>query len=201
MHGRRKEIILADGQLGPPQAQAAQEGPMVPCSMAIEAVRSTVPLEAMDKLCTSFQRSARRWEFIVYPSIVAFVAMMGGAFFFIYTVTHELRDLALQIQPQLGANIIKVAESVTQLTDSLNQMNRNIDTMRARIETMSTDIGSMNTQMAYMKNIETMSTQMAQMNSTMYRLNAQADAMRWNMQTMNHSISKPMSMFNSFMPW
>jgi methyl-accepting chemotaxis protein len=168
---------------------------------AVEAMQSMVPIEALEKLCTSFQRSARRWEVIVYPSIVAFIAMMAGAFFFIYTITSDMRDLALQMQPQVGYNLIKVADSVSLLSKSLDQMSRDIELMRVKMETMSADVSSIAGQMAYMKNLEVMNAQMAQMNATMYGMNAQADAMRWNMQSMNRSIGKPMSMFNSFMPW
>jgi methyl-accepting chemotaxis protein len=182
------------GLLKPPAVQNAH------CD-AVEAMQSMVPIEALEKLCTSFQRSARRWEVIVYPSIVAFIAMMAGAFFFIYTITSDMRDLALQMQPQVGYNLIKVADSVSLLSKSLDQMSRDIELMRVKMETMSADVSSIAGQMAYMKNLEVMNAQMAQMNATMFGMNAQADAMRWNMQSMNRSIGKPMSMFNSFMPW
>jgi len=155
----------------------------------------------LEKLCTTFQRSARRWEVIVYPSIVALIAMVAGAFFFIYTLTNDMRGMALQIQPQVGLNLVRVADSISQLSASLDQMSRNIDTMRSRMETMSADVSSITKQMDYMKNLETMNAQMAQMNTSMYGMNQQADAMRWNMQTMNRTIGKPMQMFNGFIPW
>jgi methyl-accepting chemotaxis protein len=168
------------------------------CSLATEAVNSALPVEALERFSGTFERSVRRWEIIVYPSIVALIAMVGGAFFFIYSLTRDMRDLALQIQPQLGYNIDKVAASVYQLSSSLDQMSQNIDTMRVKMETMSGDVGSISTQMGYMK---TMTEQMAAMNASMVAMTAQTDAIRWNMQTMNRSIGKPMAMFNSFMPW
>ncbi|MFY9642014.1 MAG: hypothetical protein ACLPJW_03975 [Rhodomicrobium sp.] len=168
------------------------------CAHAVDAANSVVPIEALEGLCNSFQRSARRWEIIVYPSIVALIAMTGGAFFFIYTLTRDMRDLALQMEPQLGLSIIKVADSVSQLSASLDQMSRNVDTMRTRMDTMSADVSTMSKQM---RSLETMTAQMAQMNASMYAMNAQADAMRLNMNSMNQSIGRPMSMFNSFMPW
>ncbi|MGO9172069.1 MAG: hypothetical protein ACLP7P_08905 [Rhodomicrobium sp.] len=175
--------------------------PIVSCGYAVEAANSVVPVEALERLCGSFQRSARRWEIIVYPSVVALMAMMAGAFVFIYTLTRDVRELAFQIQPQLGTNINKVAESVSQLSSSLDQMSRNIETMRGRMEVMSVDVSTMAKQMVYMKDLDTLTAQMTQMNASMFAMNAQADAMRWNMQTMNRTIGKPMSMFNNFMPW
>ncbi len=188
--------IEKSGLFGP-----SGEGTPVLCAHAVDAANSVVPIEALEGLCNSFQRSARRWEIIVYPSIIALIAMMAGAFFFIYTLTRDMRDLALQMEPQLGLSIIRVADSISLLSTSLDQMSRNIDTMRARMETMSTDVSSMSKQMDHMRNLETMTAQMAQMNASMYSMNAQADAMRQNMQSMNRSFGKPMSMFNTFMPW
>ncbi len=160
-----------------------------------------VPGDALDRLGKVFERSARRWEMIVYPSIIALIALVGGAFFFIYTLTRDMRDLALQIQPQIGLNISKVADSVTVLSTSLDQMSRDIGTMRSRMEMISDDVNSMNKQMAYMKNLQIMNDQMAQMNASMTVMNAQANAMRSSMQSVNQSIARPMSMFNTFMPW
>ena len=168
------------------------------CGLATEAVSAVFPADALDRFSSTFERSARRWEMIVYPSVVALIAMVGGAFFFIYTLTRDMRELALQIQPQLGYNIDKVAASVYQLSSSLDQMSHNIDTMRIKMETMSADMGAIAGQMVYMK---TMTEQMTAMNGSMIAMTAQTDAIRWSMQSMNHSIGKPMSMFNSFMPW
>ncbi len=168
--------------------------PPASCGLAAETLSSTLPMEALDRFSSTFERSARRWEIIVYPSIVALIAMVGGAFFFIYSLTRDMRELALQIQPQLGYNIDKVAASVWQLSSSLDQMSQNIDTMRIKMEKMSADVGSISTQMVYMK---AMTEQMGAMNVSMVAMTAQTSAMRWSIQ----SMGKPMSTFNSFMPW
>lgn len=171
------------------------------CGLAIEAANSVMPVEALEQLCTTFQRSARRWELIVYPSVIMLMLMAAGAFIFIYTLTRDMRDLAQTMQPQMGEHLNRVAESVSQLTTSLDAMSRNIDTMRMRIESMSIDVGKISKQMAYMDNLQTMNQQMTQMNQAIYLMAQSTDSMRWNMQTMNRNISRPMSMMNSFMPW
>lgn len=171
------------------------------CGLAVQAVNSAVPIESIERLCTTFQRSAHRWEMIIYPSVIMLILMVAGAFFFIYKLTSEMRNLALQMQPEMGIHLNKVADSVGQLSSSLDQMSRNIDTMRVRIENMSTDVSKISKQMVYMENLQTMNQQMAQMNQAIYVMAAHTDSMRWNMQTMNRSISRPLSMMNSFMPW
>lgn len=189
-----KEAKLINVATDNASSETLPPGPPASCSLAAEAVSSALPIEALERFSGTFERSVRRWEIIVYPSIVALIAMVGGAFFFIYSLTRDMRDMALQIQPQLGYNIDKVAASVYQLSSSLDQMSQNIDTMRINMERMSTDVGSISNQMVYMK---AMTEQMNAMNVSMVAMTAQTNAMRWSMQ----SMGKPMSMFNSFMPW
>ncbi len=165
------------------------------CGFAMEAVNSAVPIEALERLCMNFQITSQRREMIIYPSMIALVAMVGGAFLFIYTVTRDIRDLALKMQPEVGLNINKVAESVTLLSSNLEQMSRNMDSMRSNIQSMSADVSSMSKQM------QSLNEHMAHMDASMTLMNAQADAMRWNMQTMSQSISRPMGMMNRIMPW
>lgn len=158
-------------------------------------------VEAFDRLINTFERSARRWEMIVYPSIIMLIVLAAGAFFFIYSLTRDMRGMVEAMQPEMGVHLGRVAESVSQLTTSLDNMSRNIDTMRMRIEAMSTDVGKISSQMVYMQNLQVMTQQMAEMNQAIHVMTAHTDSLRWNMQTMNRQISRPMSMMNSFMPW
>lgn len=174
-------------------------GQVVPFPPATEPIIGSV--ESFDRLIKTFERSARRWEMIVYPSIIMLIVLAAGAFFFIYTLTRDVRGMAQEMQPEMGLHLGRVAESVSQLTTSLDNMSRNIDTMRMRIETMSSDVGKISNQMVYMQNLQIMTQQMADMNQAIHVMTAHTDSLRWNMQTMNRQISRPMSMMNSFMPW
>lgn len=200
MSGEHDQQATA-GAAGSSALPSRRGSPTPSCAVAVDALNSVVPVEAIERLCTTFQRSARRWEMIIYPSVIMLILMIGGAFFFIYKLTSEMRGLAVQMQPEMGLHLNKVAESVGQLSTSLDRMSRNIDTMRIRIEAMSTDVGKISKQMVYMENLQTMNQQMAQMNQAIYIMTAHTNSMRWNMQTMNNSIARPMSMMNSFMPW
>jgi methyl-accepting chemotaxis protein len=168
------------------------------CTYAVNAVNSIVPAEALDRLSNAFQRSARRWEMIIYPAVFTLILMVGAAFFFIYTLTRDMRELAAQAQPEIGSQLNRVAESVTRLSASLDQMNHNIDLMRIKMDGMSIDMTAISKEM---KNLQQINQQMAQMNATINVMTANTEAIRWNMQSMNQSISRPMSMMNSFMPW
>lgn len=191
---------MSGDQDRPASGRTGSGGQVVPFPPPTEPA-GTVSVDAFDRLITTFERSARRWEMIVYPSIIMLIVLAAGAFFFIYTLTRDMRGMAMEMQPQMGEHLGKVADAVSQLTTSLDNMSRNIDTMRMRIETMSNDVGKISNQMAYMENLRIMNQQMAQMNQSIYVMTAHFESVRWNMQTMNRQISRPMSMMNSFMPW
>ena len=50
----------------------------------------------------SFDKSARRWELIVYPSLFAFIILAMYGFFLIYSLTQDIRTMAASIDPKMG---------------------------------------------------------------------------------------------------
>ena len=52
----------------------------------------------MDKFATTFEVSARRWELVVYPSLLAFIVLAAYGFFLIYTLTTDVGRLARSIE-------------------------------------------------------------------------------------------------------
>ena len=48
----------------------------------------------MDKFATTFEASARRWELVVYPSLLAFIVLAAYGFYLIYTLTGDISRLA-----------------------------------------------------------------------------------------------------------
>ncbi len=50
----------------------------------------------------SFDKSARRWELIVYPSLFAFIILAMYGFFLIYSLTQDIRTMASSIDPKMG---------------------------------------------------------------------------------------------------
>lgn len=174
--------------------------PLEPCDRAIQAINSTIPAEALERFCCAFERSARRWEMIIYPAILALVLTAAGAFFFVYTLTRDMRAMAERMQPEMGQQLDRVAASVQQLTTTLDRMGQNIDTIRVRMDAMSKDISSVSKQMAYMENLQSIERQMSQMNSAVHAMAYNTDSMRWSVQSMNRSM-RPMSFMNGFMPW
>ena len=56
----------------------------------------------MDRFVRSFEKSARRWELIIYPAMLAFVILAAYGFFLIYTLSKDVHFLASSMDPELG---------------------------------------------------------------------------------------------------
>ena len=47
--------------------------------------------KAMERFALSFERSARRWEMIVYPAMIVMMLLAGYGFYQVYTVARDVR--------------------------------------------------------------------------------------------------------------
>lgn len=135
--------------------------------------------ECMERLADTFENSAKRWELIVYPSLVAFIVLAVYGFYLIYTLSRDVHNLSL---------------TITTLTISVDRnMNELTSTMRTMDHTMvkmSNNIGQMDTNLhAMAQNIETMT----------YNTNSMA-ASTFYMQRNIRDVARPMNIMSSFMP-
>ncbi len=127
----------------------------------------------MERLATTFESSARRWEMIVYPSLFAFIVLASYGFFLIYSLTHDVASLA---------------RNVSVLTQSIDHMVVNMDNITTNMGSISGDLHRINNSMDTM-NASTRSMAMS------------VDGMRHQVGAMNYNIGRPMSQMSSFMPW
>ena len=153
---------------------------------------------AMERFAGAFERSARRWEVIVYPSMLIFTLFAAYGFYQIYMVTRDMRVMVSQVEPQIGIHMTRLTLSLQQLTDNISQMSSNINKMQKNVAIMSTDMKKMSLQMDH---LQTMDSQMLAMNRSMELMAANTNMMRWDMAKMNRSFGKPMNFMNIFMPW
>jgi methyl-accepting chemotaxis protein len=137
----------------------------------------------MERLATTFESSARRWEMIVYPSLFAFIVLASYGFYLVYSLTHDVASLA---------------RNVSELTQSIDHMVNNMDTITSNMNTISSNMGEMNTKMDELAPIR---HNMEAMNESTRSMAMSADGMRYQMGAMNYNIGRPMSQMTSFMPW
>jgi len=119
----------------------------------------------MDKFAKTFEASARRWELIVYPSMLAFIVLAAYGFFLIYTLTTDVGRLARSMETvtvamtDVSANMTAVSGNVAQISGNLSliayDMGDGTDSIRnmlVKMDTMNTNIGVMTVPVYEMRN-------------------------------------------------
>lgn len=145
---------------------------------------------SMDRLSMAFETSARRWELIVYPSLFAFILLAAYGFYLIFSLAKDVHFLALSVD----SNMNVMSSNLMTMTDSVGQLSANVRTMSVSVESMANDV----------RTLEPMLTSMDSMEASMKTMTHATYGIQRDMQSMNHNIhdaSRPMTYWNSFMPW
>lgn len=149
---------------------------------------------SLESLSAAFSASARRWELIVYPSLVAFIILAAYGFYLIYSLTKDVH--------MVSGNMGAITESMDNVALNMSNVAVRMDSISAHMvsinEGMDRQVEASNRMVQYMQN---MSGQMNSMTSSMHAMNVSMDQMRMHAGVMNQSISRPMSFMNTFMPW
>ena len=156
--------------------------------------------DAMDRFVSVFEASARRWELIIYPAMLAFVVLAGYGFFLIYTLSKDINTLAQGMDPEMGKHLSHISESVIYLSENVRTMTRRVYHMSESVETMADRMEALEYLEPMLTNMHGMNLSMESMNQNMHTMNLNIDAMRYDMGDMSHSM-KPMKRMNNFMPW
>ena len=127
----------------------------------------------MARLADSFEASARRWELIVYPSMIAFILLAAYGFWLIYNLTHDIADVAKSVR--------EMTASVTEDLGEISGKMTHIATATSYMKPMSRDINHMT------RNVNDMAT------STSH--------MQYNMWQLNRNVSTPFNMMDNVMPF
>ena len=153
--------------------------------------------EDITRFLDTFERSARRWEMVVYPAMFAFIILAGYGFFLIYSLTNNMNTIASSFDP-------KMAQHMSTLSENMQEMTENIAMMTDQVHNMSKEMKVISGQMDYLSAMKPISEQMAQMEYSMQRLSGNVEVIRYDMSMMNrniHDISRPMNMIDKFVPW
>jgi len=146
--------------------------------------------EDITRFLDTFERSARRWEMVVYPAMFAFIILAGYGFFLIYSLTNNMDTIASGFDPRMEQHMETLAQNVS-------SMGENIALMTDQMRSMEKEVKLISGQMVYLSTMQPIADRMAQMEFSVERMAGNLELMRHNM----HDISKPMSRINDFMPW
>jgi methyl-accepting chemotaxis protein len=142
---------------------------------------------AIDRLSQAFETSAKRWELIVYPSLFAFIILAAYGFYLVFSLAKDVHYLAISVD----SNMTVLASNMQSVSDNMGQMTANVRTMAVGVDSMARDVST----------LEPMLTSMETIDKALQHMTLTTATMRDDMNIMNRSISRPMSFFNSFMPW
>jgi len=150
--------------------------------------------DSMDRFVKVFEASARRWELVIYPTMLAFVILAAYGFFLIYTLSRDIHTVAIGMDPEMG-------EHLTHISDSVAYLSENVRTMTRRMDRMTNSIDDISVKMNAIENLDPMLVSMRGMDASMRNMTITGDQMRNEMTYMGRNIGRPLSKMNSFFPW
>ncbi len=141
--------------------------------------RINLDTECMERLADTFENSAKRWELIVYPSLVAFIVLAVYGFYLVYTLSRDVHNLSLTITTltiSVDRNMNELTNTVRTMDHTMVKMGNNIGHMDGNIKAMTQNIASMT-----------------------YNTNSMA-ASTYYMQRNIRDVARPMNVMSKFMP-
>jgi cytochrome c553 len=150
------------------------------------------PKENIEQQFTVFET---RWNFVVFPAMIAFVILAGFGFYLIYGMLQRMEDLARDVErmadtveetmPIMQGGIVSMSSRMQWIGEDLQKMT---DVVSDTMPHMQQDVNRMS------DNINNMSYATASMaNST--------HSMGQNIWNMNRNVSKPLSLMRKMMPF
>jgi methyl-accepting chemotaxis protein len=144
------------------------------------------PQDGYSRLSEVFEASARRWELIIYPSLVMFIVLAAYGFYLIFNLQRDVHQLAISVDTNmtsLAGNMQIVSENMQQMTNSVRVMTTNLDSIDRQVA-----------------NLEPIRMNMNSMDHAVRSMSRATHSINHATQGMNHSI-RPMSFMNNFLPW
>ncbi|KOR30188.1 hypothetical protein TI03_00100 [Achromatium sp. WMS1] len=146
---------------------------------------------ALDRLSHAFETSARRWELIVYPSMFAFIILAAYGFYLVFSLAKDMHYLTISVD----SNMTLMSSNMQAMADNIGQLTHNVRAMTVQVEAMAQQVEALNPMLHSIK----------KMDQSMQSMTTAITSIRHDVGAMNHHIGqgmgRPMSFFNSFMPW
>lgn len=168
-----------------------------------------IPSAAAERFFNSFEKSARRWEMIIYPGMILVVIFMAYGFYLIYNLTNDMRTMVARFDdPQIVSNLNSMSTAMHSLstnikimTDKVDSMSDDTRSMAVNTKEMTGSAKEMTNLMTSIKHMKSMDVELKKMNQIMHVMGGNVNYMRQDMAHLNHSISRPLGMMNSVMPF
>lgn len=183
----------------PDTSRSDNDGDELIEEVALEAEHrvATDMAQYMSQFARSFEASSRRWELVVYPSMLAFIILAAYGFFLIYKLTDDIGKITGQMA-DIQASMVNINQNFSSTTNNMNTVAKNMVKITGFMEQMSKDIQEQNAAMGAMViNTREMNQSIDSMAYTMHHMRYDTQAMGRNIE----NVSGPMRFMNNFLPW
>jgi len=144
----------------------------------------------MDKFARSFEASARRWELVVYPSLLAFIVLASYGFYLIYNLTSDVNRLAHSME--------SVVVSMDDVAGNMHSVSGNVATISGNLNTIATDINTGSSDMSnLLVKMDDINKSVGVMTVPMYQIRHDMGRMSNNI----HDATGPMQMMGGLFPF
>ena len=162
----------------------------------------------IERMLRQMERSSRRWEKMVFPTLIAFILLAGYGFFLVYSVTRDMSIIAETIEIDFRKDVTHIrndisgmAQQVAMMQDTMAQMSVKMDPLQefgpllAEIKDLDNSVSRIS------GSVDNMDQSVISMNQSMSHLDNSMYYMGRDVGDMNDSFSSPTKMFKRMMPW
>jgi methyl-accepting chemotaxis protein len=162
----------------------------------------------VERMLRQMERSSRRWEKMVFPSLIAFILLAGYGFFLVYSVTRDMSIIAETIQTEFRQDVAHIRDDISSMVVQVEMMQETIADISVKMDPLQ-DMGPMLTSIRKLDesvnkisgSVNNMDNSVLSMNDSMGHLDDSMYFMGRDVNDMNDSFSSPTKMFKRMMPW
>ena len=169
---------------------------------------SAVQTSHIERMLRQMERSSRRWEKMVFPTLIAFLLLAGYGFFLVYSVTRDMSIIAETIELDFRKDVTVIRNDIHVMVNQVEMMQETMAQMSVKMDPFQ-DFGSMLAEMKELddsvgrisSSVDNMDQSVVGMNNSMNSLDDSMYYMGRDVGDMNDSFSSPTKMFKRMMPW
>ncbi len=182
-----------------------------PSSSPLSQGTTTINGQPLERFASCFEKSARRWEMVVYPALFAFCVLSIYGFYMIYHLTQDMSHIARNIQvmstsidPYMGQHMASMVDGIENMSSNVQVMTRNLNAIDGNMEAITVSMedmrGSMQQITGHTKTLEPMMASMSNLDQSTKHMANSTFHMTREMGSINRGMS-PRGMFSRFSPF
>ena len=130
------------------------------------------------------EAATRRLQLLVYPATIAFTILSAYGFYLVSTLTKDVAHMANAVETINQS----VGKNMDIISDNTRKMSNHMDDLVTSMDSMNTNV----------RNLALTTDRMSQ---NVRQMSFYTGHMQQDLWSLNKSISKPLSMLNTFIPW